>query len=179
MQIVPLQIKNRTVEIGFRGHSCWGVGNLKASARPIVIGDFHLFVSFQVRLLKRRRAGERGAAGDRYSLCTNNEQGGIRLWKGNNQTQQNETLLNKCLPDPVYMFYTDFGAWTFTEEKCYPIPKERLGEAAEVALAHLKYLQRVLNVHMIYWAIEGRPPLTQLSVEEVLAKYDPSSRGAE
>jgi hypothetical protein len=144
--------------------------------KPIIVGDFHLFVCFKAKQDRRKfysasinEDKKSPYVHDVYIPCTINFQGGIRVIANTDQG----SVIDTCVPYPTEKFYTDFGEWDVQHEYCFPIPDMYRKEGTFAILNHLKYLQRVLDAHMLYWDTEGRPPLSQLTVSEVLAKYDP------
>lgn len=180
MRIVPLRIQEQIIELGFQGHTRWGVYANSKQSRPVVIGDFHIFISFKARPVHHKRIippkdvenTKYPSAYTSYRACTVNEKGCISLINRLNIS----TVLETCVPYPPDMFFTDFNAWKIEYEPCYPTPIERVEQGIQVVINHMKHMQRVLDAHLLYWDMEGRPPIRQLSIEEVLAEYDTSGR---
>lgn len=184
MRVVPLHIREQIIELGFQGHTRWGVCANSKQARPVVIGDFHIYISFKARSVYRKgilppknvENTKHPSAHTSYRACTVNEKGCISIGVNSGYRSELSTFLETCVPYPPDMFFTDFNAWKIEYEPCYPTPIERVEQGIQVVIKHMKHMQRVLDAHLLYWDIEGRPPIRQLSIEEVLAEYDTSGR---
>lgn len=178
MRIAPLLIKNKTIEIGYKGHSRWGA--LACLIRPAVIGDFHIFLTYQARTNRPPRIGhtDRGKyyMNVNYVDCTVSSTGCIIPYRG--RAVSVDSLLIHLTPDPPASFYADLTTWTFDTDLAFPMPRDAAPEAFQAAITYLKRMQTLLNAHILYWDTEGRPPLSMLSPKEVLEKYDTSSRRA-
>lgn len=185
MHTRPLIIKERTLEIGYKGHTRWGVLGGRGTTVPTVLGDFHLFITFKAKrderpfIHRNQPIGPLMLAHDTFYRVTVNDRCILELYNLTDEDCRRRSILSTCVPYPPDMFFTDFAEWRISYENCFPIPEYLHKDALRVALAYLKYKQAVLDAHIEYWDIEGRPPLSQLSIEEVLAKYDTSCRGTE
>ena len=189
MHIRPLLIKNKIVELGYRGHSRWGIKSPGCSAElqpEIVDRDFHCFATFQVRQAVGEYKPRIKSTLTRTSIVTPYESfhdcaplpnGIIGRWRmilsalGNPSNFPLATSIESCVPYPPEFFYTDFASWKVVEENLFPVPEAKRVEAIKAVYQYLRDLQTVLNAHLLYWDTEGRPPLIHRSPDEVMAKY--------
>ena len=193
MRPYPVIGRNKVLEIGYRGHARWQIamgahGEIQA---PVIIDRFHIFPVFEMKLpatkiadtatrkAKENKKYDAPTEGYPWETCTISETMMIALTYDVQKALvmnrkkvyvQNEHFYTICTPPNPHEFFT-FTDWKVVPAIKYPIPELQRENAIKAALIYLRQMQYTLDAYIRYWDTEGRPPISQLDVEEVRIKY--------
>lgn len=197
MRPYPVIARDKVLEIGYKGHVRWQSrltdGIVQA---PMVIDQFHLFPTFYLKLpplemikdtdTLQQKAYKRNnsptAEGMDWELCTITPEAKIQLTYDTARTGNKRVYLEQahiytvCTPPKPFEFFT-FVDWRISPVVKYPIPTHQRENAIKAAMIFLQQMQYTMDAYMLYWDVEGRPPVSQLEREEVLIKYGNAACG--